>query len=392
MKNNEKRSDTGSIENGPDRYTHEVATELPKSAFGRAIDRRSFLRVAATTGAALVLPSTVSADITDDTMTDLAEFVVNATPEGYEATLVVEFADVDGLETFAEKYAEPDWTPEESLHAPKAVTRTEPTPAAHAALTADELDSAFGFADIELVDFSPGANPFWKLQEPYADGVFPDVVNARDWISHREAGQALDHLTAEYPDRVRVHRIGEGPGWENFLTGEDPDQHDIYVAELTNDVRNEESFREKDKAVFTVGIHGNERAGVEAGSRILEAAATGEADDINQLLDDIVIVYVYINPDGWTVRDPHYGPHPTTSSLTERSTATTGGIRRKSIRIVSIQRSDGRTRRSGRLNPKKRPRDALDTTWAMRRWFRMRWRLSAISGNTRTWRISATIT
>lgn len=310
MKNNKNRNDTGSVENGPDRYTHREATKLPKSAFGSAIDRRSFLRVAATTGAALVLPSTVSASVTDDTMTDLAEFVVNATPEGYEATLVIEFADVDGLETFAEKYAEPNWTPEESLRAPKAVTRTEPTLAAHAALTADELDDAFGFADIELVDFSPGSNPFWKLQEPYADGVFPDVENARDWISHREAGQALDHLAAEYPDRVRVHRIGEGPGWENFVTGEDPDRHDIYVAELTNDVRDEESFREKDKAVFTVGIHGNERAGVEAGSRILEAAATGEADDINQLLDDIIIVYVYINPDGWTVRNPHYGPHP----------------------------------------------------------------------------------
>lgn len=310
MEKNEDQSDTIAAQDAPDRYTHEEAAELPKSAFDGAIDRRSFLRVAAVTGAALALPGAVSASVTDDAMTDLAEFAVNATPEAYEATLVIEFSGVEDLETFAEEYAEPDWSPEESLRAPKAVTREEPTPGAHAALTAEELDDAFSLSDIEFVDYSPGANPFWKLEGPYADGVFPDVVTARDWISHREAGQALDHLAAEYPDKVSVQRIGEGPGWENFLTGDDPDRRDIHVAELTNNVQDEESFRKKDKAVFAVGIHGNERAGVEAGSRLIEAAAKGEADDINQLLDDIVIVYVYINPDGWTVRNPHHGPHP----------------------------------------------------------------------------------
>ncbi|WP_265110875.1 M14 family zinc carboxypeptidase [Halosolutus halophilus] len=294
-------------------YTYEDAAELDEDAFaGSAIDRRTFLSVAAATGVGLAAPSTVSAAVTDEALTALAEFVINATPADYEATLVLEFGDADSLDAFAAEFGDPDWDIDEDDRAPKVVTREEPTPAAHASLTAAELEYALDALDaaVDHVDFSPGANPFWKLDDPYADGVFPDIEAARDWISHAEAGQALDHLEEEYPDRVRVHRIGQGPGWENFHTGEDPDRREIYVAELTNEIRDEESFREKDKAVFIVGIHGNERAGVEAGSRVLEQAAKDDADDFTHLLDDIVIVYVYINPDGWTVRNPQYGPHP----------------------------------------------------------------------------------
>ena len=292
--------------------TYDEAAELDDSAFdGSGIGRRAFLSAAAATGAALALSNAVAAEVTDDAMTDLAEFVVNATPDDYEAALVVEFTDAASLSAFYDEYGDPDWDVDEELRAPKTVTRETPTPAAHAHLTAAELEFAFTeLGGIEHVDFSPGANPFWKLEDPYADRVFPPVEDARDWISHPEAGQALDHLAAEYPDKVRVHRIGQGPGWKNSFTGEDPDPQDVYVAELTNDVQDDEAFQAKDKAVFTVGIHGNERAGVEAGSRIVEQAASGEADDFDDLLDDVVIVYVYINPDGWTVRKPQFGPNP----------------------------------------------------------------------------------
>lgn len=294
------------------RYTHQEAAELDDEVFeGEGIGRRTFLGLAAATGATLALPGTVSADVTDDAMTDLAEFVVNATPDDYEAALVMEFEDADALSAFYDEYGEPDWDVDEELRAPKAVVRESPTPAAHGHLTASEVAHVLDdLGGVQHVDFSPGANPFWKLDGGYADGVFPAVEDARDWISHAETGAALDRLAAEHPDTVRVHRIGQGPGWENFFTGEDPDPTDIYVAEVTNDVRDEASFREKDKAVFTLAIHGNERAGSEAGSRIIEDVTTGDADGFSELLDDIVVVFVYINPDGWTVRKPQYGPNP----------------------------------------------------------------------------------
>ncbi|MFD1514367.1 M14 family zinc carboxypeptidase [Halomarina rubra] len=299
------------------RYSYREAVSLDETVFeGRSVDRRTFLRVAAVTGASLSLPSTAVGEkgrqaVDDDSMTDLAEFVVNSTPAEYEAALAIDFEDSESRDAFYEEYGDPEWDVDEDERAPKVVTRETPNPSAHAHLTAQELEFALTeIGGINYVDFSPGANPFWRLDDPYADGVFPAVENARDWISHPEAGQALDHLAAEYPDMVRVHRIGQGPGWENFFTGENPDPQDIYVAELTNDIQDEASFQEKDKAVFIVGIHGNERAGVEAGSRIIEDAVDGEAEAFSSLLDDIVIVWVYINPDGWTVRKPQFGPNP----------------------------------------------------------------------------------
>ncbi|ELY56402.1 M14 family zinc carboxypeptidase [Natronococcus jeotgali] len=300
-------------------YTAEEAADLEADAFdGGGIDRRTFLSVAAATGAALALPTTVSADVTDDALTDVAEFAVNATDEDYEATLVLEFADGDALGAFYDEFGEPDWEIDEDDRAPKVVYREAPTPAAHARLTAAELEAALEDGGIEHVDFSPGANPFWKLDDPYGDyevypeyveeyDVFPSVESARDFVSHGEVGWALEHLEAEHPDMVNLERIGYGPGHENHVTGEDPDLGEIYVAELTNDVQDREAFAEKDKAVFTVAIHGNEQAGREAASRILENAAKGESEAFNPLLDDIAIVYVYINPDGWLVREPHVG-------------------------------------------------------------------------------------
>ena len=318
MSNPQPSTDDPPAEN-PGRYTYEEAESLDDETFKRGgIDRRTFLTVAAATGTALALPNTVSAKVTDDRVTDLGQFVVNATPDDYEATLVVEFEDVEAVNAFYDEFGEPNWDIDENLRAPKVVYREEPTPAAHAWLTEAELQQALDeVGGIEHVDFSPGAHPFWKLEESYGDydvhpdyvdsfDVFPPVESARDWTSHQETGHALDHLEATYPDMVNVERIGQGPGWENVFTGDNPDPRDIYVAELTNDVQDRAAFAEKEKAVFIVGIHGNERAGVEAGSRILEQAAKGEAEPFNTLLDDIAIVYVYINPDGWSIREPQY--------------------------------------------------------------------------------------
>lgn len=311
MSSHERRhSDRAEPHDNQNRYTHEEAAELDESTFdGGSIDRRTFLSVAAATGAALALPSTVTAEVTDDALTDIAEYVVNATPDDYEATLVLEFADEDSLDAFAAEYAEPDWDINEDDLPPKAEVREEPTSAAHAYLTADELSHALDISDVEFVDFSPGANPFWKIGDAYSDRVFPEVEDARDYVSHGELAQGLEHLADEYSDRLRTHAIGQSPGWENMFTGEDADPKDVYVAEVTEDIQDEESFAEKDKVVFSLSIHGDEPAGRVAGTRIIEEAVKGEADDFEDVLNDIVIVFVFTNPDGWVVRKPQY-EHP----------------------------------------------------------------------------------
>ncbi|WP_255171214.1 M14 family zinc carboxypeptidase [Natrononativus amylolyticus] len=279
-----------------------------EGAFDGAIDRRTFLSLAAATGVSLAAPSTVAAEetATHEAMTAEAEFVVAATEAAYEAPLVFEFTDDDSLGAFRDDFADPTWDIDEDDGPPPVVTRKEPTPAAHAHLTEAEVADAVTLDGIELIDFSPGANPFWTLEEPYADRIFPAVEDARNYVSHEENAQGLRHLEETYPDLLRVQTIGHGPGYENVFTGDDPDPRDVYVAEVTNDIQDEAAFREKEKVVFVIGIHGDERQGVEAGVRVIEEAAKGEADDFEHLLDDIVMVFVYINPDGWVVRKPHY--------------------------------------------------------------------------------------
>ncbi|WP_254521526.1 M14 family zinc carboxypeptidase [Natrinema caseinilyticum] len=266
------------------------------------IDRRTFLTLAATTGASLTLPGAATADVHGEPTTDEYEFVVNHTPDEYEAATIIEFADQDALATFADEYvSDPD--PDLS-RAPKAVTRNSPAPAAHARLTAAEAADVLEQDGIERVDFSPGANPWWTLESPYEDRVFPPVEDARNYVAYEELVQGLDHLESTHPDRVRVRSVGESPGWENRFTGEDPDSQPVYVAEVTANVRDEESFTEKEKVIYSLSIHGDERAGAETGCRLVEDIATGRADDFEPLLDDIAVLFLFANPDGWIARKP----------------------------------------------------------------------------------------
>ncbi|WP_245758085.1 M14 family metallopeptidase [Natronobacterium haloterrestre] len=272
------------------------------------VDRRTFLQLSAATGAALSLPGAAAAsedDVTHEALTDRCDFVVNHTPDDYVASVVIEF-DTDVPEGFNE-YTDPDWDINDQEAPPTAVTREDPSPAAHARLDAAGLEdvlSEYG-EHIESVDFSPGANPWWKLEEPYADGVFPAVAESRDYLAFEESVQGIEYLESEVdPDRLNFFSIGESPGWANEFTGQDPDPNDIYVTEVTNDVDDRDAFAEKEKVVYSLNIHGDERAGTEAGCRLIEDIATGNAPEFEALLDDIAIIFLFTNPDGWVSRKP----------------------------------------------------------------------------------------
>ncbi|QLD84177.1 peptidase M14 [Natronomonas halophila] len=284
--------------------------QFPKDAFDDSpVDRRTFLQLSAATAGALSLPGAAAASdhgVSHAALTDRCEFVVNNTPDDYEAAVIIEFADgvPDG---FGEAYTDPDWDIDDREAPPTAVTREAPTPAAHAHFTTEELTAVldeFGNS-IEEVDFSPGANPWWQLDGAYADGVFPAVEDARGFMSFEEAVNGVKYLESEVnPDRINVTSIGQSPGWENAFTGENPDRKDIYVAEVTNNVDDEASFAEKDKAVYSLSIHGDERSGIESGCRLIEDIAYGEASAFEDLLDDIVLLFLFTNPDGWVSRNP----------------------------------------------------------------------------------------
>jgi Zinc carboxypeptidase. len=266
------------------------------------IDRRTFLGVVAATGAAVSLPDNAVAgnSVQAPQVGDVCQFVLNNTPDEYETAVVVEFADTATADWFDKsfQYDETDRHPNDPE---KTVIRTQPTPAGHGLLTATEVSELVGQSGVKTVKFSPGANPFWRLTGGYENGVFPDPIDARGYLSYAEAVAGVTALESAHPDYIRTHGIGQSPGWHNRVTGAD-EQFAVRVVELTNEIG--DSVADKKKAIYSLSIHGDERAGAEAGIRLIEAVLTGDAPDVAGLLDDIMLVFVWANPDGWVAREP----------------------------------------------------------------------------------------
>ncbi|MFC4551375.1 MULTISPECIES: M14 family zinc carboxypeptidase [Halorussus] len=258
------------------------------------ITRRDFARLTAATAGALSLPGAAGAKtkLASSKMTKRYEFVVNHTADDHAAATLIRFADETG-------FAELD-----ALGVDYRSTTASGKPHAHAKLTTGEVGDVLDLAVAERLSHSPGSNPFWRLGL-YPDGVFPEPRRSTGFIDYEQMVDGMKHLESQHPDRLKFYSIGESPGHYNYVTGED-DPKDIYVAELTNDVNDEAAFREKQKVMFSLSLHGLERAGAEAGSRFVEDVLTGEDGEIADLLDDLVVVFVYANADGWVAKHPQY--------------------------------------------------------------------------------------
>ncbi|MFC7009519.1 M14 family zinc carboxypeptidase [Halalkalicoccus salilacus] len=68
----------------------------------------------------------------------------------------------------------------------------------------------------------------------------------------------------------------------------------------------EDAFADKEKVIYACSIHGDERAGAESGTRFIERLLEGEEPETEALLDDVVLIFLYPNPDGWNARLPQY--------------------------------------------------------------------------------------
>jgi len=257
------------------------------------ISRRQFVRLSAATGGALALPGTGSAEAPDASAYEPTyRFVLSHTPDEYAVPTLVEFSDPSGVAAF------------EALDVGEAVhTTTEPKPAAYAQLTGAEAATAADLPTAETFSHSPGANPFWRLGY-YPFGVFPEATRSVDFIDFDENIQGLRELESRHPDRTNVFSIGKGHGKYNYATDR-TDPREVMVVEVTNDVDGDD-FEDKQKVMFSGSVHGDERAGTEACSRFIENLLRGEEPKTEALLDDLVLIFAYPNPDGWTARRPQY--------------------------------------------------------------------------------------
>ncbi|QAU14053.1 hypothetical protein EKH57_15835 [Halorubrum sp. BOL3-1] len=184
----------------------------------------------------------------------------------------------------------------------RTTTATD-SPAAYAKIP-NEFGSwreLLGFESLRTVLYAPGANPFWVL-EHYPNRIFPDPTDAVDYVSYPEFVQGIEELANEHPDTVRHVRVSESPGWLN-IASKSVVRNDVHVVEVSDDVRDRSAFDSKETVVASLGIHGDERAGAEAGVRFVEDICRG-ASDIAGTLDDTAFVLLFPNPDGWVSRLP----------------------------------------------------------------------------------------
>lgn len=262
------------------------------------VTRRDYLRAAAGVGA-LALPGTAVSQTPSAPSVELTEqyrFVYEHTPDDETVPTLIEFESADALDQLSALDVE-------------ARTTDQPKPVAYADLSPEQVGAILSREDPPLpgataMRYSPGANPFWRV-DAYDDGVFPDPADSSGFIAYEEAMNGLSYLEERHPDRLSVSGVGSSAGWYNVMDLEVAPQQ-ITVATVTNDVTDEASFREKEKVLYSLSIHGDERSGAEAGSRLIEDVLRGKNGELESLLDELVLVFLYPNPDGWVAKSPVY--------------------------------------------------------------------------------------
>jgi hypothetical protein len=254
------------------------------------ISRRQFIRLSAVTAGAIGVSGNAVA-LSSQKPTDLYEFVATHVESDFAIPTLIELSSPTGFD-------------ELRALGHDLVTTTHPSIAAYTTLRPDAVSAVNDVESVKRLRYSPGSNPFWRLGY-YPEGVFPSVNDSVDFIDFEQCVDGMQHLQSSHDDRMRVSTIGKSPGHYNLFLDE-PGPKNLWTVEVTNDIHDEEDFREKEKVVFSLSIHGDERSGAEAGTRFIERLLDGRESEIEALLDDIVLVFLYPNPDGWVARDPRY--------------------------------------------------------------------------------------
>ena len=249
------------------------------------ISRRAFTRLSAAAAGAFLTGQSRATRATP--LTDRYAFLLDHVAADATIPTLARFDSESGLDTLA------GLDSEYRTHVDE--------PVAYARLTPDQAETVADAGETALLEYAPGANPFWKLGT-YGARVFPGPADSVDFVAFAEALAGLDHLESAHPDRLRVERFGSGHGHENLAAGEQ-NAGALWLAELTDDI---DAADDRETVVFTLSIHGDERAGVEAGLRFVEDVLTGERPEIAALLSTVRLVFVCPNPDGWLVRRQDY--------------------------------------------------------------------------------------
>ena len=175
--------------------------------------------------------------------------------------------------------------------------------------------------------FGPSSSPL-PTESPWAKGNA--VCRAVDFIQFDEAIGGLRYLEQRYPEFVEVYNLREdfaevldlsqGEGQSAGLPRPDlsRERSDLYMVRITDERVPDD---EKKKFLFTLSLHGIEKAGLEGGLRAAEDLATWGATDPDQpvmetlpeslptgeVLRQSAVWFALNNPDGWRRGDTSEG-------------------------------------------------------------------------------------
>ena len=138
--------------------------------------------------------------------------------------------------------------------------------------------------------------------------LFPEAMQANDFVSYDEAVCGLERLDATAPDFVRIDLVTKSVGWDALTGGRD--QFDVFVVRVTNEASGI-PHEDKVRLVFQLSIHGNEKGGREGGLRVIEdlvrdMGMAREHPELRERLDWMELLFVFPNPDGWTHEEVAY--------------------------------------------------------------------------------------
>ncbi len=125
--------------------------------------------------------------------------------------------------------------------------------------------------------------------------VFPEPYKCIGFVTWNEFQSGIKYLESIFPDRIKINVIGKSAG-----------VNDLYQVEVTNE-KSLVPYEQRRFLFFSGSIHGNERGGAEGQMRVIEDLASGKNPELTKLLDSTVILFHFLNPDGWIAGDPTQG-------------------------------------------------------------------------------------
>lgn len=125
--------------------------------------------------------------------------------------------------------------------------------------------------------------------------VFPEPYMCVGFVTWNEFQSGMKYLEKLFPDRIRINVIGKSAGG-----------NDIFQIEVTNE-KSPVPYNERRFLFFSGSIHGNERGGAEGQLRVIEDLAMSVDPEIIGLLNKTVLLFNFLNPDGWIAGDPTQG-------------------------------------------------------------------------------------